>query len=175
MSYRQEILPKGSQHEIKKLVFLGEHNCLVACDSEGKVLFYSVGDNSRFRNKLLFQMEYQTLSLTKKLEVFPITALDFDRYNKLLLLGDEFGNIEGWDLSEVIKLVDESRIEEKKKKRKRENEKEITEQGNSSTGFITSFMEKTVTTQVNLSDFTPKLVKTVFQIKKAHSDGITHI
>lgn len=66
-------------------------------------------------------MEYQTLSLTKKLEVFPITALDFDRYNKLLLLGDEFGNIEGWDLSEVIKLVDESRIEEKKKKRKREN------------------------------------------------------
>lgn len=54
-------------------------------------------------------MEYQTLSLTKKLEVFPVTAIDFDHYNKLLLLGDEFGNIEGWDLSELIKLIDDSK------------------------------------------------------------------
>jgi hypothetical protein len=93
VSYRQEILPRSSEHEIKKLVGLGEHNCLVACDSWGRIIFYSIGENNRFRNKLLFSVDYQTLSLTKKLEVFPVTAIGFDRYNKILLLGDEFGNI----------------------------------------------------------------------------------
>jgi WD40 repeat protein len=124
VSYRQEILPRSSEHEIKKLVCLADHNCLVACDSWGKVIFYSIGENSRFRNKLLFSMDYQTISLTKKSEVFPVTAIDFDRYNKLLLLGDEFGNVEGWDLSELLKLIDECKIEEKKKKRRRDHEKE---------------------------------------------------
>lgn len=47
-----------------------------------------VGDSSKFRNKILFSMEYQTLSLTKKLEVFPVTAIGFDPYNKLLIIGD---------------------------------------------------------------------------------------
>lgn len=61
---------------------------MVACDSEGKVSFYMVGDSSKFRNKILFSMEYQTLSLTKKLEVFPVTAIGFDPYNKLLIIGD---------------------------------------------------------------------------------------
>lgn len=72
---------------------------MVACDSEGKVIFYMVGESSRFRNKILFSMDYQTLSLTKKMEVFPVMAIGFDPHNKLLILGDEFGNIEGWDLS----------------------------------------------------------------------------
>lgn len=48
-----------------------------------------------------------------------MTAIEFDRYNKLLLLGDEFGNVEGWDISDLLKLVDDCRLEEKKKKRRR--------------------------------------------------------
>lgn len=105
--------------------------------------------------------------------MFPVTAIEFDRYNKLLLLGDEFGNVEGWDLSELLKLVDECRLEEKKKKRRKENDKD--ELSNNSTGFITSFVEKVVMSEISITDFTPKLVKTVFTIKKAHTDGITHI
>lgn len=44
-----------------------------------------------------------------------------------------------------------------------------------STGFITSFVEKPTVSEVSITDFTPKLVKTIFTIKKAHTDGITHI
>lgn len=46
---------------------------------------------------------------------------------------------------------------------------------NTSTGFITSFVEKAFVSDILITDFTPKLVKSVFTIKKAHSDGITHI
>jgi len=64
-------------------------------------------------------------------------------------------------------------LEEKKKKRRKENDKD--ELSNNSTGFITSFVEKVVMSEISITDFTPKLVKTVFTIKKAHTDGITHI
>lgn len=44
-----------------------------------------------------------------------------------------------------------------------------------SSGFITSLIDKNKESQINPSDFSAKLIKTVFQIKKAHVDGITHI
>jgi hypothetical protein len=37
---------------------------------------------------MLFQTHYKTLSLTKKEEIFPVTAISFDKYNNLLIIGD---------------------------------------------------------------------------------------
>ena len=39
------------------------------------------------------------MSLTNKEEVFPITAFNFCESQSLLIMGDEFGNVEAWDLT----------------------------------------------------------------------------
>jgi hypothetical protein len=41
-------------------------------------------------------------SMTKQLEPFPITAIKFNKNTQLLLVGDEFGNIQGWSLGEFL-------------------------------------------------------------------------
>lgn len=113
ITYRQEILHNPDGNEVKKLLFLGNHNLLAAADSYGNILFYGVGE-TKYRNKLITHKKYKTQSLTNKEEVFPITALNFYQAQKLLIMGDEFGNIEAWDLTELLKQVAESRLIEKK-------------------------------------------------------------
>lgn len=66
---------------------MGENNCLVSCDSNGIITFYAIGE-TKLRNRMLFQTHYKTLSLTKKEEIFPVTAIAFDKYNNLLIIGD---------------------------------------------------------------------------------------
>jgi hypothetical protein len=40
--------------------------------------------------------------MTKVAEPFPVTAVKFDKESQILLLGDEFGNIQGWLLSRFL-------------------------------------------------------------------------
>lgn len=50
-------------------------------------------------------------------EKFPITSITFNRRTKCLILGDEFGNIEIWDLSKLLDKLHAIDEEEKRKKK----------------------------------------------------------
>ena len=54
------------------------------------------------KGESVFATSYKTRSLTNKIENFPISSIAFNSRKKLLILGDHFGNITAWDLSEVI-------------------------------------------------------------------------
>lgn len=51
VSYRQELIWKGS-YELKKVMFLDDHSCLVTTDNIGNIYFIGVLD-SKFRSKVL--------------------------------------------------------------------------------------------------------------------------
>lgn len=104
ISYRHEVLPRNSTNEIKHVLFLDPFECLISIDSEGNMVFYGIGE-SKFKNKILFEKQYITESMTKVFEGFPITAIKFEQSSQILILGDEFGNIECWNLSEFIEVL----------------------------------------------------------------------
>ena len=108
-TYRQEVLCR-KDHEIKKVLFLDPFDCLAASDSEGNVLFFTVG-TSKFKNKEILRMEYKTLSATNHLEKFPVSCMAFSAPKCLLLLGDEFGNVALWNLSPLLLKIEEFRVE----------------------------------------------------------------
>ena len=90
---------------MKKIKYLDPHDCLFVSDSIGKVYFVGVLQ-SKFKNKIMLEKEYTTISLTNKEETFPVMAVDFFSDKKLLFLGDEMGNIKIWYLKELLKKVD---------------------------------------------------------------------
>ena len=79
------------------MLFLDPYECLVSITTNGLLTFYGVG-NSRLKNKILFEKQYMREWMIKNLGAFPATAVKFDQGRKMLLLGDEFGNIQGWSL-----------------------------------------------------------------------------
>lgn len=61
---------------------------------------------------------YTTTPQTKtQVEKFPITALTFNNNTNTLILGDEFGKIEIWDLNPFLEKLKKIDDEEKKKKK----------------------------------------------------------
>ncbi len=76
----------------------------------GLVTFYGIGD-SKFKNKVILQKQYITQSMTKVAEPFPVTAVKFDKESQILLLGDEFGNIQGWLLSRFLDALALTKIQ----------------------------------------------------------------
>ena len=109
ISYRHEVMPRNRDVPIKHVLFLDGYECLLSVDDHGCITFYGVGDNM-FKNKILFEKQYKTESLTNVFEPFPITAIAFYSDEKALILGDEFGNIEGWDLTNILDLLVKARI-----------------------------------------------------------------
>lgn len=53
VSYRQELLWKAN-YELKKIMFLGNNNCIVTSDSIGNVYFIGCLE-SKFKHKLILQ------------------------------------------------------------------------------------------------------------------------
>lgn len=72
--------------------------------------FYAIG-NSKLKNKILIEKQYMTESMTKQLEPFPVTAVAFDKENTMLLLADEFGNIQGWNVNAFLEALVMTRVE----------------------------------------------------------------
>lgn len=62
-----------------------------------------------------------TESMTKNLEAFPVTAVKFDSNHQILLLADEFGNIQGWSMSEFLEGLVLTRVEKSILSRRRDN------------------------------------------------------
>lgn len=69
------------------MLFLDPYDCLISINANGLVTFYATGD-SKFKNKIVMEKQYEAESMTKNLEPFPVTAVKFDRNYQLLLLGD---------------------------------------------------------------------------------------
>ena len=119
MSYRHEVLPKSHNSEVKHVLFLDPYDCLISINANGLVTFYATGD-SKFKNKIVMEKQYEAESMTKNLEPFPVTAVKFDRNYQLLLLGDEFGNIKGWNLSDFLEALVLTRVEKSILSRRRD-------------------------------------------------------
>ena len=86
-------------------MFLDPHDCLVAADAYGIIYFIPIG-SSKVKNKVVLTKSYRTISLTNKEEQFPITAMGFCPNTNILFLGDEFGNIKFWNITQLLKKID---------------------------------------------------------------------
>ena len=100
------------------------YECLVNINTNGVLNFYGIGE-SKFKNKVLIEKQYMTESMTKHMEAFPVTAAKFDKESQILLLGDEFGNIEGWLLSEFVEALMLTKVEKSVLSRRRDNKSSI--------------------------------------------------
>ncbi len=69
------------------MLFLDSEECLVSVDAHGCFTFYGIGEN-KFKNKILFEKQYYTESLTNQREAFPISAINYEPQNSILILGD---------------------------------------------------------------------------------------
>lgn len=87
VSYRHEVLPREQEDEIKHVLFLDPFECLISINTNGLTTFYAIGD-SKYKNRIMFEKQYMTESMTKVKEPFPITAVKFDRDFKVLLVAD---------------------------------------------------------------------------------------
>jgi WD40 repeat protein len=87
ISYRHEVLPHRANSEVKHVLFLDPNECLLTVDAQGLLTFFGVGEN-KLKNKVLFQKQYMTESLTNQMEAFPVTALNFYSEESILILGD---------------------------------------------------------------------------------------
>ena len=101
VSYRHEVLPRNSEEEVKHVLFLDRFDCLLSVSVGGMLTFYAIG-NSKLKNKILLEKQYMTESMTKNLEPFPVTAVKFDKDKQMIVLGDEFGNIQGWNIDKFL-------------------------------------------------------------------------
>jgi hypothetical protein len=72
----------------------------------------ALGQN-KLRNKVVLKIPYKTQSITNKYDMFPVTSIAFHSKRRILLLGDEFGNIQTWDVNELIEIIDEYKIKSK--------------------------------------------------------------
>jgi hypothetical protein len=73
--------------------------------------------NSKLKNKLLTRLVYKTTSATNTFEQFPVNCLAFYDKSNYLLMGDEFGNVTVWDLSDLLNRLKEFNIDEKRGKK----------------------------------------------------------
>lgn len=80
-------MPELGKNQIKLVMFLDPYEALINFDVYGKVTFYGIGD-SKLRNKILFEKQYVTESMTQKMEAFQVTCAKFDPNFNLLILGD---------------------------------------------------------------------------------------
>lgn len=105
-SYRIEAQPRHENGIYKKLIFLNPHECLVATDSEGMVYFFAHSLDRKF--EVCCSKFYLSTSQTnlEKVEKTPVSALGFDPIDKLLVLGDVFGNVQIWDCKSLLEKVD---------------------------------------------------------------------
>ena len=65
---------------------------------------------SKLKNKILFDKQYMTESLTNVVEAFPITSLILYSEKSILILGDEFGNIACWNLDNIFELLSKTKV-----------------------------------------------------------------
>ena len=138
------------------------------------MVFYGVGEN-KFKQKILFEKQYMTEFMTNQEEPFPVTALAFDKDGQILVFGDEFGNVECWDISEVLELLQLCRVEKSSFSKRRESKKE----NNVATLLKNILVEETIllteVRKVEDISFSKDLVNIHLKMKQAHSDGITYI
>ncbi|CAD8108111.1 unnamed protein product [Paramecium primaurelia] len=158
VSYRQELVWK-CQYELKKVMFLESHNCIVSVDSIGNVYFIGVLE-SKFKSKLLLQKTYKAISLTNQEETFPVTSINY--HDNLLYLGDELGNLKIWNIKQVLDKVDLHQVEQKIKTRK----------NNDADTFVTAmdYGQEDIAQIFVIGD----IMEVGYQ-RKAHQDGITYI
>lgn len=108
---------------------MSPHDCLVATDSEGMVYFFAYSSDRKF--DVCFKKQYASSSQTnlKKVEPTPVTAIAFDPVDKLLVIGDVFGNVELWDCKGLIEKIEKnsSAVKDKFGKKKMQG---ISEQSN---------------------------------------------
>ena len=107
-SYRIEAQPRNTDGVFKRVLFMDNHQCLIATDTEGMVYFFSYSLDRKF--EVCYKKYYKSSSQTdlKKIEETPISAIGFDEKDKLLILGDVFGNVEIWDCTSLVAKIDEN-------------------------------------------------------------------
>jgi hypothetical protein len=66
--------------------------------------------------------QYFTESLTTEVEAFPVTAAAYYSEFQFVILGDGFGNVEIWSISEIVDVLRKSKVL-KINERKRESRK----------------------------------------------------
>jgi len=175
ISYRQEghLKPPGKENElpeVKRAVFLSPDPFLVTCDAGGKLTFWASGTD-------VFTTYYEIPSITNKSERFAVNAMAYNSNNNYLYFGDLFGNVTAWNIGKLVnKLRDLTRNTEKWKNWKAKRDGNLG--GVKKTQFMDTDNAKDnsfITSVHQDEDLSDNDIVKVFQIKKAHNDGITWI
>ena len=170
---------KPSSTGIKKAVFLTGHSYLVSCDDQGAITFWTDSTN-KHKNTPIFHLEYRAETNTKKKETFPVSAMAWNEKRKLLYLGDDFGYVAIWDLTNIIEKLDSQTSNDNRMRSLRafQEQRDVHHHTTHTTqipsGHVAS--EKTFATEVDFAfeDLTDDDVEVRFH-KKLHNDGITSI
>ena len=112
-SYRQEGVLKapsddGAQQlaEVKLCKFLTPHDCLVSADLDGFLHFWAVTPSPR-KNEHLCRAKDDNTSQVGTLVNYPVRAADFSAKDCLLFTGDEMGFMQKWDLTALLRKLEE--------------------------------------------------------------------
>jgi hypothetical protein len=85
----------------------------VSADLDGFLHFWAVTPNPR-KNDHLCKVKDDNTSQVGTLVNYPIRAMDFSSKDRILFTGDEMGYMQKWDLTNLLKKLEEvSRREQK--------------------------------------------------------------
>ncbi len=92
--------------EVKICKFLGRYDCLVSADLDGFLNFWAITPSPR-KNELLCSIKNENTSEVGTIVNFPVRAMDFNEEEMVLFTGDEMGYMHKWDLSSILRKLDE--------------------------------------------------------------------
>lgn len=106
--------PTAHLAEVKVCKFLIPHECLVSADLDGFLHFWAVTPSPR-KNEHLCRVKDDNTSQVGTLVNYPIRAIDFSPKDNILFTGDEMGYMQKWDLTALLKKLEEVAVREKEK------------------------------------------------------------
>lgn len=119
-SYRQEGILKAPSDdlsaqlaEVKICKFLVPHDCLVSADLDGFLHFWAVTPSPR-KNDHLCRVKDDNTSQVGTLVNYPVRAMDFSAKHNVLFAGDEMGFMQKWDLTLLLRKLEEVSKREQK-------------------------------------------------------------
>jgi WD40 repeat protein len=100
--------------EVKICKFLSPHDCLVSADLDGYIHFWAVTPSPRKNDHLCKVKDDNESEHGMKIVNFPIRAMDFNPSGSILFTGDEMGYMVKWDLTNLLKKLEEVKKRETK-------------------------------------------------------------
>lgn len=102
---------KESLAEVKICKFLAPYDCLVSADLDGYLHFWAVTPSPR-KNELICTVKDDNITEVGSTVNFPIRAIDFSPEAMTLFTGDEMGYMHKWDVSKILKKLEDVKVRE---------------------------------------------------------------